>query len=117
MDHKGLLVSNEVIDSRNSVIRHNISKWGYDNVIVNQPESSKFSKSKKKIVILVNAPCSGEGLSRKDPNSINEWSEGNLNYCSSRQSMIVSDILGSCKQGGILIFLPVHTIQKKMTCL
>jgi hypothetical protein len=55
-------------------------------------------------VIVVDAPCSGEGLFRKDPEAMTEWSEENVMICSKRQRRILSDIWSSLKQDGLLIY-------------
>jgi NOL1/NOP2/fmu family ribosome biogenesis protein len=55
-------------------------------------------------VILVDAPCSGEGLFRKDKNAIKEWSMKNVSLCTTRQKQILDDIIVALKPGGILIY-------------
>ncbi|MEG0796094.1 MAG: RNA methyltransferase [Odoribacter sp.] len=100
-----LLVSNEVIRSRASILKENIIKWGQDNIIVTGNDPADFRKLEGAFdIIIVDAPCSGEGLFRKDPDAINEWSENNLRLCSERQQRILSDIWGSLKPGGFLIY-------------
>ena len=54
--------------------------------------------------MVVDAPCSGEGLFRKDPNAMSEWSPDNVALCSKRQRRILSDVWPALKQGGILIY-------------
>jgi 16S rRNA C967 or C1407 C5-methylase (RsmB/RsmF family)/NOL1/NOP2/fmu family ribosome biogenesis protein len=100
-----LLVSNEVIRSRASVLAENLLKWGYANTIVtnNDPEDFKTITGFFDVVV-VDAPCSGEGLFRKDPAAVNEWSEQNVALCSSRQKRILADVWPSLKENGILIY-------------
>jgi 16S rRNA C967 or C1407 C5-methylase (RsmB/RsmF family)/NOL1/NOP2/fmu family ribosome biogenesis protein len=101
----GVLVSNEIIKTRNSILRENLTKWGVPNFICTQSESSAFSDMYDWFdVVLVDAPCSGEGMFRKDPNARAEWSTENVALCAARQSDIVQDILPSIKPGGILIY-------------
>ena len=70
------MVSNEVIAARNKVLQQNIMKWGLANCVVTQNKSEDFARANDFFdVILVDAPCSGEGLFRKDPEAVNEWSE------------------------------------------
>ena len=55
-------------------------------------------------VIVVDAPCSGSGLFRRDPEAIEEWSEQNVALCSQRQQRILADVLPALKNGGVLIY-------------
>ncbi|HMT30773.1 MAG TPA: hypothetical protein PKD91_15990, partial [Bacteroidia bacterium] len=55
-------------------------------------------------VIVVDAPCSGEGLFRKDPEAVNHWSVDNVAMCATRQQNILENIYDSLKQGGFLIY-------------
>ncbi len=101
----GLIVSNEVIKSRAAILTENIIKWGADNVVVTNNDPKDFQRLENYFdLIVIDAPCSGSGLFRKDPNAINEWSEENVNLCSLRQQRIVADVLPALKQNGILIY-------------
>ncbi|MBK7964124.1 MAG: methyltransferase domain-containing protein [Bacteroidetes bacterium] len=105
MNEDGILVSNELIPTRNKILRQNIAKWGFSNCIVTQNKAEDFSKSKILFdVILVDAPCSGEGLFRKDEHAISEWSMDQVNVCSIRQSQILEAILPVLKPGGLLLY-------------
>jgi 16S rRNA C967 or C1407 C5-methylase (RsmB/RsmF family)/NOL1/NOP2/fmu family ribosome biogenesis protein len=100
-----LLVSNEVIKTRVNILAENITKWGAANVIVTNNNPKDFQRLQNYFdVIVVDAPCSGSGLFRKDPNAINEWSENNVELCARRQQRILADIMPSLKDGGILIY-------------
>ncbi len=100
-----LLVSNEVIRSRANVLKDNIIKWGCENVMVCNNDPKDFSKLENYFdVIVVDAPCSGSGLFRRDPEAINEWSQNNVQLCSQRQQRILADIWPSLKKNGILIY-------------
>ncbi len=99
------IVSNEVIKTRVTILAENISKWGSDNVIVTNNDPKDFKKLPGYFdLIMVDAPCSGSGLFRKDADAIEEWSEANVEMCSLRQQRILSDAIGSLKQGGYLIY-------------
>ena len=88
-----LLVSNEVIKSRASILKENIIKWGYDHIVVTHSDPNRFTGMKGAFdIILVDAPCSGEGMFRKDEKAITEWSENNLRLCEERQKRILSDV-------------------------
>ncbi len=102
---KSLLVANEVIKSRVNIATENIIKWGTDNVIVTNNDPKDFLRLENYFdVIVVDAPCSGSGLFRKDNNAINEWSEENVILCNQRQQRISADVMPSLKQNGILIY-------------
>ena len=100
----GLLVSNEVIRSRAPVLKENITRWGNPNTIVTQSDPSAFRQLEGFFdVILVDAPCSGEGMFR-DQLARNEWSEGIAAHCSERQKRILTDVWPSLAENGILIY-------------
>lgn len=100
-----LLVSNEVIKTRVNILTENITKWGAANVIVTNNDPKDFQRLQNYFdVIVVDAPCSGSGLFRKDPNAIDEWSENNVALCAQRQQRIIADIMPSLKDGGVLIY-------------
>jgi len=102
---ESLLVSNEVIKTRVNVLAENITKWGAANVIVTNNDPKDFQRLENYFdVIVVDAPCSGSGLFRKDPDAINEWSEQNVQLCSQRQQRILADILPSLKENGVLVY-------------
>lgn len=100
-----LLVCNEVIRSRVNSLNENIVKWGCDNVVVTNNDAKDFQHLENYFdVIVVDAPCSGSGLFRRDEAAIEEWSLNNVNLCSGRQQRIVADILPFLKENGILIY-------------
>lgn len=100
-----LLISNEIIRNRASVLKENLIKWGQDNIVVTNNAPADFSPLKEAFdFILVDAPCSGEGMFRKDEGAIEEWSESNLRLCAERQQHILTDIWDCLKTGGILIY-------------
>ena len=100
-----LLVSNDVIRSRANVLKDNIIKWGCENVVVTNNDPKDFAKLENYFdVIVVDAPCSGSGLFRRDPTAIEEWSENNVQLCSQRQQRILADVWPALKKDGILIY-------------
>ena len=100
-----LLVSNEVIKSRASILKENIIKWGYDHIVVTNSDPNRFTGMKGAFdMILVDAPCSGEGMFRKDEKAITEWSENNLRLCEERQKRILSDVWDALAPGGYLVY-------------
>ena len=102
---KSLLVSNEVIRSRANILNDNIIKWGCSNVIVTNNDPVDLGRLKNYFdVIVIDAPCSGSGLFRREPEAIEEWSEQNVAFCSQRQQRILADVLPALKNGGVLIY-------------
>jgi 16S rRNA C967 or C1407 C5-methylase (RsmB/RsmF family)/NOL1/NOP2/fmu family ribosome biogenesis protein len=100
-----LLVSNEVIRSRATILAENMCKWGHSNVMVTNNDPEDFRRLEGFFdLIVVDAPCSGEGLFRKDPDSCKEWSADNAKLCSLRQQRILRDVWPSLKEGGVLIY-------------
>jgi 16S rRNA C967 or C1407 C5-methylase (RsmB/RsmF family)/NOL1/NOP2/fmu family ribosome biogenesis protein len=100
-----LLVSNEVIKSRANILKDNSVKWGCDNVVITNNDPKDFSKLQNYFdVIVIDAPCSGSGLFRRDKEAINEWSINNVALCSQRQQRILADVWPSLKEGGVLIY-------------
>ncbi|MEQ9099670.1 MAG: rRNA methyltransferase [Imperialibacter sp.] len=105
LSRESLLVSNEVIKSRAEILAENLTKWGAPNVVVSNNDPRDFDRLEGFFdVIVVDAPCSGEGLFRKDPNAINEWSPDNAHLCSDRQRRILMDVWPALKPGGVLIY-------------
>ena len=100
-----LLVANEVIQGRNAILYENISKWGAANAVVTRADAKQFGKNANLFdIIACDAPCSGEGMFRKDQTAIDEWSLQNVQLCAERQQRIVHDVWNSLKPGGFLIY-------------
>ncbi len=100
-----LLVSNEVIRTRVPVLTDNIIRWGGANVVVTNNDPAAFARLEGFFdVLVVDAPCSGSGLFRKDPDAIDEWSPANVQLCSGRQQRILADALPCLKEGGLLVY-------------
>ena len=99
------LVSNEPIPTRAQILLENITKWGAKNCIVTNNYPRDFKKAKAKFdLILCDVPCSGEGMFRKDPATIGEWSLQNVEKCCRLQREIVADAWECLNPGGILIY-------------
>ena len=100
-----LVVANEVIRSRVPPLMENSIKWGTGNIVVTQNDPSHFSGLPGFFdVILTDAPCSGEGLFRKNPAARLEWTPENARHCSLRQRSILAGLWPSLSPGGILIY-------------
>jgi len=100
-----LLYANEPIRQRANILKENIIKWGNRNVVVtcNYPRQYKSLEDCFDL-ILCDAPCSGEGMFRKDSESIGEWSMRNVMMCQQRQREIVEDVWGCLREGGLFIY-------------
>ncbi len=102
---ESLLVANEVVKPRSEVLAQNLSKWGTANVVVTNNDPSAYAEMPDVFdVILVDAPCSGSGLFRKQHDAVDEWSPDNVNLCSQRQKRILAEIMQSLKPGGTLLY-------------
>lgn len=103
---KGLLLSNEVVRQRVFILSENIQKWGNGNTVVTHNTPAEYGEKCESMFdcILVDAPCSGEGMFRKDPASREEWSLKNVRMCAERQRSILMDVWDALKPGGILIY-------------
>ena len=100
-----LLVSNEPIATRAQILLENITKWGWKDCIVTNNYPRDYRKAKTCFdVILCDVPCSGEGMFRKDPGAISEWSLQNVEKCWRLQREIVADAWECLVPGGLLIY-------------
>lgn len=100
-----LLVANEVMRNRSQVLAENLIKWGDAEVVVTNNDPADFSGLTDLFdVVLTDVPCSGEGMFRKDPVAVDEWSVDNVQICWQRQRRILTDIWPALKPGGLLIY-------------
>jgi 16S rRNA C967 or C1407 C5-methylase (RsmB/RsmF family)/NOL1/NOP2/fmu family ribosome biogenesis protein len=100
-----LLVANEIIKTRVPILCDNLNRWGTANVIASNNDPKDFSRLTGFFdMILVDAPCSGSGMFRKDPKAMNEWSAANVNLCQQRQERILADVYPALKEDGYLIY-------------
>ena len=100
-----LLVANEVIRNRSQILAENLTKWGHPDVVVTNNDPADFAPLTSFFdVILTDVPCSGEGMFRKDPVAVSEWSPENVDVCWQRQRRILSDIWPCLKPGGLLVY-------------
>ena len=100
-----LLVANEVIGSRASILAENLTTWGVPGTVVTNSDPAAFGKLKGFFdILIVDAPCSGEGMFRKDPRAAAEWSPENVALCASRQRRILADSWPCLRPGGTIIY-------------
>ncbi len=107
MQGKGLIVLNEPVGSRAKILSQNVERMGVKNAVVTSelPEnlSTKFAGYFDKI--LVDAPCSGEGMFRKNAEeALGEWSEENVSMCAERQARILDEATKMLREGGRLVY-------------
>ena len=99
------LFSNEPIGKRAQILAENVQKFGHEDVAVTNNYPGDYRKSRLLFdVIMADVPCSGEGMFRKDPQAIAEWSTQNMENCRQLQRSIIADIWDNLKLGGILIY-------------
>jgi 16S rRNA C967 or C1407 C5-methylase (RsmB/RsmF family)/NOL1/NOP2/fmu family ribosome biogenesis protein len=102
---EGLVVANEVIKNRANILVENCSKWGDSHLLVTNNDPAHFQSVPGFFdVLMIDAPCSGSGLFRKDPLAVSEWSEANVTLCCQRQQRILADALPCLAENGVLIY-------------
>lgn len=102
---QGIVVANEVVRQRAWILRENIAKWGAPSAIVTNKKPDEIAASGVTFdLITVDAPCSGEGMFRKDQTAIDEWSPKAAADCATRQREILTSIWPALKTGGFLIY-------------
>lgn len=102
---ESILVSNEVIGTRIAALEQNLIKWGTSNFIITQNDPEAFSDFSESFdVIVIDAPCSGEGMFRKHDHASDEWSEGNVSLCAARQQRILEAAWPALKENGLLLY-------------
>lgn len=100
-----MLVSNEPVPARAQVLAENVVKWGHPSAMVTRNEPADFSPFRNFFdLIVVDAPCSGEGMFRKDAFSVEQWSVSNVELCARRQREILADIWPALRPGGLLVY-------------
>ncbi len=100
-----ILVANEVIKTRATILAENVAVWGDPNIFVTSLDPSAFSKLPGHFdLILADVPCSGEGMFRKDEQAVEHWSKDNVALCQSRQRRILADVWTALANDGVLIY-------------
>ena len=101
----GLVVANEYVRGRANILADNIRKWGLGNVVVTNNDPSHIAAFEQWFdIVAVDAPCSGEGMFRKDEVAREEWSRQSVDMCAVRQMDILRSAWQSLKAGGVLIY-------------
>lgn len=100
-----LLVSNEVMRQRASVLSDNVAVWGDPNVVVTSVDPKAFAQFEGFFdIVVTDVPCSGEGMFRKDAKAVEDWSPDTVSLCAARQKRILADVWPSLKAGGALVY-------------
>lgn len=100
----GWLTANDAIRQRAGILSENITKWGSLNTLVTWNDPSDFGNIKNFFdIILVDAPCSGEGMFR-DAEAVRQWSEAHAEHCTARQKRILMDVWPALRKDGVLIY-------------
>ena len=106
MAGEGLLVANEIVPNRAKILAQNLERLGVSNSIVLNEDSAKLAERLPGFFdrILVDTPCSGEGMFRKDPDACDHWSIENVQMCADRQLMILQNAVRMLRPGGRLVY-------------
>ncbi|MFM7814669.1 MAG: methyltransferase RsmF C-terminal domain-like protein [Flavobacteriales bacterium] len=101
----GVVVANELNRTRAQILREVLTKWGATNTIITSSDAQSFAGGQTKFdLIVLDAPCSGEGLFRKDAGAVGEWSLQAVNGCATRQMEIVREVINALSENGVLIY-------------
>ncbi len=101
---KSYLLANELMRGRYGILRANLETWGDRQVGTVSRDPSAFGSAPLFDVILADVPCSGEGMFRKEPKAVEDWSPETVEFCAARARRILSDIWPTLKEGGYLLF-------------
>ena len=106
LNNKGLLIANEIIKKRCTVLSDNIERMGIKNALVTNESPEKIAQKFPEFFnkVIVDAPCSGEGMFRKEPKALAEWSVEHTKSCSIRQKLIMDSAIRALSPGGKLIY-------------
>ncbi len=106
LGEKGILVSNEIIPSRCKILTGNVERLGLKNVVTTCTDTKKLAQNFPEVfdLIMVDAPCSGEGMFRKEQIAVDEWSEENVKNCAERQREILENAEKCLKNGGYIVY-------------
>ena len=106
MAGEGLLVSNEIIPARAKILSRNVERMGIRNCVVCNETPERMAAFFPKFFdrIVVDAPCSGEGMFRKDETAVTEWSEAHVSMCADRQYGIITEAARMLRPGGVLVY-------------
>ncbi|MDE6308842.1 MAG: rRNA cytosine-C5-methyltransferase, partial [Muribaculaceae bacterium] len=100
-----LIVANEFDPRRAQILSENVAKWGYPNAVITRGDTSQFRKLKGEFdIVAVDAPCSGEGMMRKDAVAVEQWTPELVVQCAERQREILDNVIPSLRSDGYLVY-------------
>ncbi len=102
----GLLWSNEYVPARARILQQNLERWGVRNQVVSNRDTGTLCEALADCfdAVLVDAPCSGEGMFRKEPQALTEWSMDNIALCAARQDEILDNAAKTVRPNGRLVY-------------
>ncbi len=103
---QGVLFANEIVPNRATILLNNLERMGARNAVVTSMDPEKLIGATGPVfdAVLVDAPCAGEGMFRKDPAAIQAWSPEHVAACAKRQRAILATAQGALKPGGQLVY-------------
>ena len=103
---EGVIITNEIDTARCRVLAQNVERMGIRNAVVTNTDSASLGELYHKFfdLVIVDAPCSGEGMMRKNPLAVSEWSMDNVLMCAQRQKEILNNVADTVKPGGKLLY-------------
>lgn len=102
----GFLWSNEFVPARARILQQNLERWGVRNQVVSSKDTTPLCEGLRDYfdAVLVDAPCSGEGMFRKEPQALSEWSLDNILLCADRQDTILANAAKAVRPGGRIVY-------------
>lgn len=106
LGENGVLISNEIVHSRCKILTGNMERLGFRNTATTCLDPARIAQIFPETfdMIMVDAPCSGEGMFRKDDTAIKEWSVENVLYCAQRQKWILEQAAAALRPGGYMVY-------------
>lgn len=99
-----VVVSNEFVGKRAAVLAENMAKWGHPHSIVTNSATDAFAAMQCFDLVAVDAPCSGEGMMRKEPEAVAQWTPSLVKECARLQRDIIADAFGALRPGGVMVY-------------
>ena len=100
-----LVVANEWDFKRAPILRENLAKWGHPDTVVTRGDTRRISRLRAMFdIIAADVPCSGEGMMRKDPEAVAQWTPALVTQCADRQREIIDNLWPALKPGGLFIY-------------
>ena len=106
MQGRGIIVSNEIVTQRAAELAKNVERLGITNAVITNSHPEKIAQHLPQYfdIVIVDAPCSGEGMFRKNPAAVTEWSPEHVKSCAARQEAILDTAAKCVKKGGIIVY-------------